>query len=132
MSGKINSFYDLEVWKQAHQLVLQVYKLTAFFPKTEEYRITSQLIRAVVSIPTNIAEGTGRYGTNDYIRFLIISRGSVEEAKYLVLLAKDLKYVSEEDFMMLTSNLNGIGKMLNSLIKSLKGAEEKKSPTPNP
>lgn len=127
MSGKINSFHDLEVWKQAHKLVLQVYKLTAFFPKSEEYRITSQLIRAVVSIPTNIAEGTGRYGTNDFI----IARGSVEEAKYLVLLAKDLKYVSEEDFMMLTSNLNSIGKMLNSLIKSLKGLEERKSPAPN-
>ena len=58
--GKINSFQDLEIWKLSHQLVLDIFKITEWFPKKEEYRLISQLIRAVTSIPTNIAEGMGR------------------------------------------------------------------------
>ena len=87
--GKINSFQDLEIWKLSHQLVLNIYKITESFPKKEEYRLISQLIRAITSIPTNIAEGMGRYTRKEFINFLLIARGSVEECKYLLLLSND-------------------------------------------
>ncbi len=117
---KINSFEDLKVWKLAHQTVLEIYKLSGSFPKSEEYRITSQLLRAVVSIPTNIAEGMGRYSKKEFIQFLIIARGSVEECKYLLILTKDLEYITENKLKSLLESLNSTGKMINALINSLK------------
>lgn len=120
ISQKVNSFKDLEVWQLSHQLVLDVYKLIEVFPKQEEYRLTAQLIRAVISIPTNIAEGKGRSTIKDYLHFLIIARGSLEETKYLILLSKDLHYVTTEKFSKLDDQLNLIGKKLNALINSLK------------
>jgi four helix bundle protein len=117
---KINNFEDLKVWKLAHQTVLEIYKLSESFPKSEEYRITSQLLRAVVSIPTNIAEGMGRYSKKEFIQFLVIARGSVEECKYLLLLTKDLGYLTEDKFISLSESLNSIGKMTNALITSLR------------
>jgi len=117
---KINNFEDLKVWKLAHQTVLETYKLSESFPKSEGYRITSQLLRAVVSIPTNIAEGMGRYSKKEFIQFLIIARGFVEECKYLFLLTKDLGYITENKFNGLSESLNSIGKMINALINSLR------------
>ena len=90
------------------------------FPKEENFRITSQLIRAAYSIPSNIAEGMGRYTRKEFINFLTIARGSVEECKYLVLLAKDLEYISAITFNELTIRYDSLGKMINSLINSLK------------
>lgn len=120
MNTKVNSFFDLEVWQLSHNLVLEVYKAVDYFPKKEEYRLTSQLIRAVISIPTNIAEGKGRNTLNDYVHFLIISRGSLEETKYLIYLAKDLNFIEESKYAELNEKLNLIGKKLNALINSLK------------
>jgi len=117
---EINSFFDLEVWQLAHKLVLDVYKAVENFPKKEEYKLTSQLLRAVVSVPTNIAEGKGRNTLKDYIHFLIIARGSLEETKYLIYLSKDLGYIDEQEYCTLQEQLNLIGKKLNSLINSLK------------
>ena len=117
---QIKSFRDLEVWQLAHSFVLEVYKITEKFPKNEEYRITSQLLRAVVSIPTNIAEGKGRQTLKDYIHFLIIARGSLEETKYLIFLSKELSFIGEEKYFELEETLNTIGKKLNNLINSLK------------
>ncbi|HEY5125667.1 MAG TPA: four helix bundle protein [Ignavibacteria bacterium] len=117
---KINNFEDLKVWKLAHQTVLEIYKLSESFPKSEEYRITSQLLRAVVSIPTNISEGMGRYSKKEFIQFLVIARGSVEECKYLLLLTKDLGYITENEFKSLSESFNSIGKMANALINSLR------------
>ncbi|MCX6169740.1 MAG: four helix bundle protein [Ignavibacteriales bacterium] len=116
----IKSFHDLEIWKLSHQLVLEVYKISKMFPKEENFRITSQLIRASYSIPSNIAEGMGRYTRKEFINFLTIARGSVEECKYLILLAKDLGYISEVIFTELTLKYDSLGKMINSLINSLK------------
>ncbi len=90
MGSKINSFKDLEVWKYSHELVKLIYKYAETLPKAEEHRITSQLLRAAVSIPLNIAEGTGRFSKKEYIQFLIISRGSLKEVKYLVILCNEL------------------------------------------
>jgi len=120
MDKMINSFFDLEVWQLAHKLVLDVYKAVENFPKKEEYKLTSQLLRAVVSVPTNIAEGKGRNTLKDYIHFLIIARGSLEETKYLLYLSKDLGYIDEQEYCTLQEQLNLIGKKLNSLINSLK------------
>ena len=120
MDAKVNSFFDLEVWQLAHKLVLDVYKVVENFPKIEEYRLTSQLLRAVVSIPTNIAEGKGRNTLKDYIHFLTIARGSLEETKYLLYLSKDLCYIDEQEYYTLQEQHSLIGKKLNSLINSLK------------
>ena len=120
MSNQIKSFEDLLVWQKAHKIVLNIYKLLEKFPKEEKYRIIDQLVRAVISIPTNISEGFGRYTSKDYIHFLIISRGSLSEVKYLILLSKDLKYITENEYQELNNDLSEVGKMLNGLIYSLR------------
>jgi len=108
------------VWKCAHEMVKLIYKYAKTFPKAEEYRVTSQLLRAAVSIPTNIAEGTGRFSKKDYIHFLIIARGSLEEVKYLIILCTDLGYITIEHSNLVDMEINKIGKMLNGLINSLR------------
>jgi len=74
---------------------LEIYKLTRNFPKDERFRIVDQICRAAISVPTNIAEGTGRHSKKEFLQFLYIARGSVEEIKYLLLLAKDLNYLKQ-------------------------------------
>ncbi len=86
------SFEQLIVWQKAHQLVLGVYRLTETFPRNETYGLTSQLRRAAVSIPANIAEGFKKRGRADKIRFMNIVQGSLEECRYYLILAKDLNY----------------------------------------
>jgi four helix bundle protein len=86
------SFEQLIVWQKAHQFVLGVYRLTDNFPRTEIYGLTSQLRRAAVSIPANIAEGFKKRGRADKVRFLNIAQGSLEECRYYLILAKDLNY----------------------------------------
>jgi four helix bundle protein len=102
---------------------------TTNFPKSEIFGLISQILRAGVSVPTNIAEGKGRNTTKDYIRFLIIARGSNEELKYLLLLSHDLKYVNSIEFQKLNEELSKVGKMLNGLINSLR---KKIKISPNP
>ncbi len=80
----------LIVWQKSHELVLKIYKITKDFPKDEMYGLTSQIRRASVSIPSNIAEGKARGSNKEYKRFLLMARGSLEETKYQLLLAKDL------------------------------------------
>jgi len=120
MKNEIKSFEDLLVWKKAHNIVLIIYKHLEKFPKEEKYRVIDQLVRAVISIPTNISEGFGRYTSKDYIHFLIIARGSVSEVKYLVLLSKDLGYISNTEYVELKKELDDIGKMINGLVNSLR------------
>jgi four helix bundle protein len=86
------SFEQLIVWQKAHQFVLGVYRLTDNFPRTEIYGLTSQLRRATVSIPANIAEGFKKRGRADKVRFLNIAQSSLEECRYYLILAKDLNY----------------------------------------
>jgi len=118
--GKINSFRDLEIWKLSHQLVLDIYKTSETFPKKEEYRLTSQLLRAASSVPTNIAEGMGRYTKKEFVNFLVIARGSVEECKYLILLSKDLSYISSVLYEELNNKYDLLGKKINALINSIR------------
>lgn len=110
----------LIVWQKAHQLTLDIYKLTAAFPKHELYGLVSQMQRAATSVPCNISEGKARNSTNDYLRFLTIARGSLEELRYQLLLSKDLSYIDKTHYERLNSSTVEIRKLLNGLIRSLK------------
>ena len=112
---------DLEVWKKAHKLVLEIYRTTSKFPSNEIFGITNQLRRAASSVPANIVEGQSRNTTKEYLQFLYNARGSLEETRYFLLLAKDLQYIDMEEHNRFELNCETVSKMLNGLIKSLKG-----------
>lgn len=114
-----NGFENLEVWKKSHELTLEIYKLTNSFPKQEQFRLVDQLCRSVSSVPANIVEGRGRYSYKEFIKFLYISRGSLEETKYHLLLSKDLNYINDTQYDDLMNKCIKIGKMLNGLIKQI-------------
>jgi four helix bundle protein len=105
------TFEDLIVWQKAHQFVLSVYRLTDGFPKSELYGLTSQLRRAAVSIPANIAEGFKKKGKADKARFMNIAQGSLEECRYYLILARDLKY---GDVAPIQPQLEGASKLLEA------------------
>jgi four helix bundle protein len=115
----VTSYHDLIVWQKAMDFVVDTYRLTGQFPRTELYGLMAQLQRAVVSIPSNIAEGAGRGHTREYIHHLCISRGSLYEAETQIILARRLGYASEEDIKPLLGMIAEIGKMLNGLVASL-------------
>lgn len=115
---KLEDFRQLNVWQKAHQLVLDIYKLTAKLPSEEKFGLTSQMRRAVVSIPANIAEGFKKRGKPDKIRFYNIAQGSLEELRYYLILTKDLNYIS--DYTELWNMTEEIGRMLNGLIRVTK------------
>lgn len=115
--GKAERFEDLEVWKKAHKLVLGIYKLTRDFPKEEKFGLVSQMRRAVVSVPANLAEGFKKQSLRDKSNFYNIAQGSVEELRYYLILAKDLNYVSENQELINTTE--EIGRMLYGLIRSI-------------
>ena len=83
-------FTDIKAWQHSHRLALAIYRLTASFPRSEQFGVTSQLRRAAVSVPTNIAEGAKRLTDREYERFLNIAEGSLAETQYLLMLSKDL------------------------------------------
>lgn len=114
MRTKTNNFEDLDVWKNAHQFVLAVYKLTNQFPKEELFGLTSQFRRAAISIPANIAEGYKKRGIKDKLRLYNISEGSGEECRYYLILSKDLGYISLGDFEKYNSLLTSVSKQLSA------------------
>lgn len=116
----MKDFRKLKVWQKAHTLALKIYKVTEEFPREELYGLTSQIRRACVSIPTNIAEGCVRSSDVDFGRFLYIALGSTSELEYLMLLSKDLRFIKEEIQKDLNSEINEIKKMIITLIKKLK------------
>jgi four helix bundle protein len=109
----------LIVWKQSHQLVLKIYEITKGFPNSELFGLTSQIRRAAVSVPSNIVEGKARGFDKEYKRFLMMARGSLEEVKYQLLLAKDLEYIDSNKYEEVINLTNDVGKLLNGLIRSL-------------
>ena len=111
------SFEDLAVWRKAHALVLSVYRVTAGFPKSEMYGLTSQLRRAMVSVPANIAEGFMRRSKTEKLRFLNIAQGSLQEARYYLILAADLGYV---DTLDLQKDLAEVARLLETSMQSLR------------
>ena len=118
----MKDFRKLEVWQKAHGLVLAVYRETAGFPKKEIYGLTSQVRRAAVSMPANIAEGCGRNGDAELAHFLQMASGSASELTYELELARDLKYLTTEQYASLDSNLIEVGKMLNVLIHRIRSS----------
>lgn len=117
---KIKNFTDLIVWKNGHNLVLQIYKLTKKFPKEEKYGLSDQIRRAAVSITSNIAEGFGRMKYNDKAHFYTIALGSIYEVQNQILISKDIGYVTEEECNLLMINSTNISKMCSGLIKKTK------------
>jgi four helix bundle protein len=89
------SFADLDVWKRAHQAAIAIYKITKSFPGDERFGLTQQMRKAATSIPANIAEGFGRRQARDKAHFYIVSKGSLEEVRYYMILARDLGYMTE-------------------------------------
>ena len=116
----MKTWKDLEVWQRAHALVLKLYRLVQSFPQEERFRLVNQLCRAAASVPANIVEGQSRQTTKEYIQFLYNARGSLEETRYHLLLAKDLEYLKEDDYTALETEYEIVSKMLNCLIQSLK------------
>ena len=116
----MKDFRSLKVWEKSHFISLEIYRITKGFPKEEQFNLTSQLRRAITSIPTNLAEGCGRGSDKDFKRFVQIAMGSASEAEYLILLSKDLNYISEKEFNKLILEIQEIKKMLSSLISKLK------------
>ena len=116
---KLRNYRDLRVWKQGIDLAKKVYTYTAGFPVTERYGLTSQMRRAAVSIPSNIAEGYARTGTGEYLRFLSIAFGSVAELETQVILSSEFDYLDPKQSEDLLAHLDLIGKMLQGLQRSL-------------
>ena len=113
------NFTDLLVWNRAHQLVLEVYRMTKNFPVEERFGLCSQFQRATVSIPANIAEGYKKVGRADKLRFMNIAQGSLEECRYYAILSRDLSYINEKEYNSLIMRLEETSKLLNSYIKGL-------------
>ncbi len=115
----MRDFRKLTVWQKAHDLALEVYRDTKGFPADERFGLTVQLRRAAVSIASNIAEGCGRGSDKDFARFLGIAAGSASEVDYQILLARDLGYLTKENYNRLNSHVNEVKRILNSFIQSL-------------
>ncbi|WP_210519010.1 four helix bundle protein [Hymenobacter terricola] len=111
------SYTDLSVWLKSRHLAKQVYALTRLFPKDELFGLTSQIRRAAVSVPSNIAEGCGRQQTPDIIRFLFIARGSLFEVETQLYLAPDLGYISEQDLHESLGAVTECKKLLHGFIR---------------
>ena len=122
-SGKgfilFESFDKLLVWQRAHSLVLKIYEVTNSFPKEEIWGLTSQIRRSAVSVPSNIVEGKARGSRKDFKRFLLIARGSLEEVKYQSLLAKELKYMNDEQYEEITAMIEEVGRLLGGMIRKV-------------
>ncbi len=116
MEYKIQSFCDLNAWKEGHGLVLEIYNITKFFPKEELYGITSQMRRCVVSITSNIAEGFSRQTSKEKVQFYSIARGSLTELQNQLIISKDIGYIKEDVFQKIFNHSVVVHKIVNGLI----------------
>lgn len=117
-NGKLDSFTDLNAWKEAHKLVLEIYKITKTFPKEELYSLVNQMRRAAISIVSNIAEGFSRQSYKEKVQFYFMAKGSLTEIQSQLLVAKDLGYISKEIFDQIANRTVIVHKLLTGLIKS--------------
>lgn len=115
---RVKTFRDLIVWQKGYAMALESYRLSRAFPKDELFGLTSQLRRASVSVPANIAEGSVK-GTREFVQALKIAQGSLEESKCYYLLAKDLGYIKESDFDRCTRLADDVGRLLRALLSAL-------------
>ncbi|POY36943.1 four helix bundle protein [Solitalea longa] len=119
----MQDYRKLLVWQRSHLFTLEIYKISTDFPKSEQFGVTSQIRRAVFSIQSNVAEGCGKYTKNDLANYLQTSLGSVNEVSYLLLLSKDLEYISKESYNKLDSEIDEIRAMMIALINKVRGNE---------
>ena len=120
MKETVNSYRDLKVWRKSMDLVVACYRLTKLFPNQEKYGLVSQLQRAAVSVPSNIAEGHGRKYTNDYLRFLSIANGSLMEVETQIQIAQRLNFINSEECTTILNQTSEISRMLRGLKAALK------------
>ncbi|UWX66022.1 four helix bundle protein [Empedobacter stercoris] len=111
---------DLDVWKLSIDFVTVIFTITKGFPKEEQFGLTNQIRRAAVSVPSNIAEGAGRKSDKEFLQFLYISLGSVQEIDTQILISLNLNYLTKSEYEILLIKLDQISKMLSGLIKSVK------------
>lgn len=116
----MNTFRGLFVWQKSMSFVTEVYQLTTFFPKEEIYGLTSQIRRSSILIPSNIAEGYGRDGDSDYLRFLNISMSSLFEIQTQLEISFNLKFITENQFNKIYGDSREIERMLSSFIRKIK------------
>ena len=116
----MQDFRNLKIWQKSHKIVLSLYKLTAKFPKTELFGLTSQTRRSAASIPANIAEGCARGSDAEFGRFLYIAQGSASELAYHLILARDLTFLTQPDYDRIASDLTELRRMLTTLSQKLK------------
>lgn len=116
----MQDFRRVKVWEKSHRFVLQIHALTKAFPQEERYGLTSQIRRSSTSIPTNIAEGCGHRSIAEMVRFCQIAMASASELEYQILLAKDLEYITLENYQVLHRDMEEIKKMLSRFIVSLR------------
>ena len=116
---KVKNYQELIVWLRAMDLVEDVYRSSKDFPREEIYALTSQIRRAAVSIPSNIAEGQGRRMTSDFLRHLSIAYGSLREVETQILIARRLKYIAQARLEEVMNRASEVGRLLNGLMNSL-------------
>ncbi len=116
----VKDYSELIAWQKAMNLVEAVYRLSALFPREELYGLVSQIRRATVSVPSNIAEGQGRHTTRDFLNFLSIARGSLKEVETQVLIANRLGFVDDPRKSELLRQTTEVGRLISGLINSLK------------
>lgn len=116
----MHNYKELEIWKSSLKYCTPIYKITAKFPEEEKFGLISQLRRASVSVPSNIAEGSARNSNKDFIRFLEYSLGSCREIDTQLLVSVDLEFISSDEINFLSNELNRIMVMINNFIKHLK------------
>lgn len=120
---KIKSFTDLVAWQEGHRLVLEIYQVTKTFPKEEQFGLTNQLRRAIVSITSNIAEGFSRNSYKEKAQFYSIALGSLTEAQSQLLIARDVGFLRRDIFMNLADKTVLVNKLVNGLIKKSKSLD---------
>jgi four helix bundle protein len=116
----MKDFRQLKVWEKSDLVALAIYKATKKFPKEELYGLTSQIRRASMSVPTNIAEGCGRYTDAEFARFLQIAMGSASETEYQLILARDLEFLPKETYERLHADVEEVKRMLAAFLKTLR------------
>lgn len=119
-SFKSKGYEDLQVWQLAKDLAVKLYKLTDQFPAKEQFGLTSQIRRASVSIPSNIAEGSSRNSNLEFARFISIASGSAAELKTQLIISKEIGFLQNNDYLLLEEQINSISKMLKALRTSIK------------
>ena len=123
----MKDFKELRVWQKAHAFALEIYQVTRGFPRDEIYGLTSQIRRAALSVGANIAEGCGRRSDGEFARFLQIARGSASELEYHLLVARDLKLLTQDAYHNFEKKLVEVQRMLTSLVASITEKSEKTS-----